>query len=192
MILAWLSIALLCLCTIYSAIVAFRQKPDAENSSWIFPLSAGRRARGFAGALTLVFFIAVIALLNKAPAGPQERSLRFLIPEGYTGWVRVEFEVAGAPPLPVESGQTVAKLPPTGVLSTSSPEQYGWAEDTYYFYSQNGIRPVPSNGPQRMIWGKINGEASGPSGKRKYEEFFVGTEQQFREQANPGEQKSVP
>lgn len=34
----------------------------------------------------------------------------------------------------------------------------------------------------RLVWGKINGEASGSSGKRKYEEFFVGTQQQFEDQ----------
>jgi hypothetical protein len=32
------------------------------------------------------------------------------------------------------------------------------------------------------VWGRINGEKSAASGKRKYEEFFVGTAQEFREQ----------
>jgi hypothetical protein len=106
-----------------------------------------------------------------------------LIPEGYTGWVRIEFEVQGAPPLPVEAGQNVLRIPPDGLLRTSSPEQYGWARDTYYFYSSAGLRQLPDSGPQSLIWGKINGEASGTSGREKYEEFFVGTNQQFKEQA---------
>ena len=107
------------------------------------------------------------------------RSWRFLIPEGYTGWVRVEFEIPGAPPLPAEDGQIVLKIPPSGTLKTSSPEQYGWARDNYFYYSNNGVRPISDSGPGKLIWGKINGQASGTSGKRAYEEFFVGTEQQF-------------
>jgi len=42
--------------------------------------------------------------------------------------------------------------------------------------------PATSAGGGGLIWGKINGEETGSQGKRKYEEFFVGTEQQFREQ----------
>jgi hypothetical protein len=44
------------------------------------------------------------------------------------------------------------------------------------------VRPIPDSGAGRLIWGKINGEASSSSGKRKYEEFFVGTQQQFKDQ----------
>jgi hypothetical protein len=86
--------------------------------------------------------------------------------------------------LPVEAGKTVLIIPPSGVLETSSPEQYGWAKDEYFFYSSTGSRRLTDSGPQRLIWGKINGEASGTSGKRKYEEFFVGNQQQFKEQIN--------
>ena len=110
------------------------------------------------------------------------RSWRFRIPEGYTGWVHVEFEIPGAPALPAEDGQIVLKIPPSGTLKTSSPEQYGWARTTIFttsiivlLYSQIPV-------PEKLIWGKLNGQASGTSGKRAYEEFFVGTEQQFRSQ----------
>jgi hypothetical protein len=44
------------------------------------------------------------------------------------------------------------------------------------------VRPLPDSGPAELIWGKINGEESAASGKSKYEEFFVGTTQQFRDQ----------
>ena len=52
--------------------------------------------------------------------------------------MRVEFEVSGAPALLSEAGQTVLKIPATGVLRTSSPEQYGWAKDRYYYYFNAG------------------------------------------------------
>jgi hypothetical protein len=82
----------------------------------------------------------------------------------------------------MEGAQYVLKIPSGGVLRTSSSEQYGWATDHYYYYSAQGIRALPDSGPAELIWGKINGEESATAGKRKYEEFFVGTTQQFRDQ----------
>jgi hypothetical protein len=42
------------------------------------------------------------------------------------GWVRVEFESSGAPPVPVDDGEYVLRIPRSGLLKTSSAEQYGW------------------------------------------------------------------
>jgi hypothetical protein len=103
--------------------------------------------------------------------------------------VQVEFGVPGAKILPIESGQAVVKFPASGVLATSSPAQYGWAKDSYFYYSDAGLRQLPSSGAGRMIWGKINAEEAGASGQRNYEEFFVGTERQFKDEAGS---KPVP
>ncbi len=180
MILPYAAIVVLVLATLYSAIVSFRQAENVRHT-WFFPTqAAGRSARIVIGALTLAGLIGVGVWLGMSARNSTQRSSRFLIPEGYTGWIRVEFEVPGAPPLPMESGQYVLKIPPGGVLQTSSAEQYGWAKDSYFYYAGQGARPIPDSGPDELIWGKINGEKSGASGKRKYEELFVGTAQQFR------------
>ena len=86
------------------------------------------------------------------------------------------------------------KFPASGLLMTSSPEEYGWAKDHYFYYFEKGARMLPetSAGGGGLIWGKINGEESGSQGDRKYEEFFVGTEQQFREQPNTPILRSRP
>jgi hypothetical protein len=84
--------------------------------------------------------------------------------------------------LPTEKGEYVLKIPAEGILQTSSPEVYGWATDHYFYDSSHGLRPLLDTGDSAMIWGKINGEASGSAGKREYEEFFVGTAQQFKSQ----------
>lgn len=183
MILPYLAAVLLALATAYSAIVSFRQKPEGAATSLFFPDGAKRPARILVGVATLIFVICLGVWFGINTRSSTPRSLRFLIPEGYRGWVRVEFETRGAPPLAEDAGQTVVKIPSSGSLKTSSPEQYGWAKDSYAFYSSTGVRPIPDSGAGRLIWGKINGEASGSSGKRKYEEFFVGTQQQFRDQA---------
>ena len=184
MILPYLATILLIFVTIYSAIVSFRHEPDRRAPSWIFPNNTKRATRMFAGAVTLAALIVLVTWLNVNGHSTNRRSLQFLIPAGYSGWVRVEFEVPGAPPLPSEAGQTVLKIPPSGMLKTSSREPYGWAKDHYDFYTETGLRSIPDSGPQRLIWGKINGEESSPSGKHKFEEFFVGTWQQYNDPAH--------
>jgi uncharacterized protein DUF6843 len=181
MILPYLAIALLAVATAYSAIVSFREAKGER--SWIFPQAASRLAQFCIGVFTLLLSIAAL-WLGTSGRNSTHRSSRFVIPEGYTGWIRIEFEVQGAPPLPMEGGQYVIKIPPSGTLQTSSPEQYGWADDRYDYYSAQGTRPLPDSGPAGLIWGKLNGEKAGASGTRKYEEFFVGTQQQFKDQPN--------
>src|ERR1019366_2011871 len=176
MILPYAAGVLLVVATLYSAIVSFRQA-EAGNRTWIFPEATNRSARIFVGALTLALLTSLALWLSVSARNSTRPASRFLIPEGYTGWIRIEFEVQGAPPLPVEAGEYIVKIPPDGVLRTSSAEQYGWARDHYYYYSAQGMRPLSDSGSDALIWGKINGEGSGASGKRKYEELFVGSAQ---------------
>jgi hypothetical protein len=182
MILPYLAAVLLAVATAYSAAVSFWQKPEDAAPSWLVPERTKGPARVFVGLATLIVVIGLGAWFGINARNSLPRSLRLLVPEGYSGWVRVEFEVPGAPALPVEAGQIVLRIPPSGSLRTSSPEQYGWVKNSYLFYSGAGVLPLPDSGPGEHVWGKINGEESGSSGKKKYEEFFVGTEQQFKDQ----------
>jgi hypothetical protein len=181
MILPYLAIALLVVVTVYSAVVSFRQ-PANLRRSWIFPDTASRSTRIVVAALTIAMLTGLAFWLGSSTRYSAHRASRFLIPDGYTGWIRVEFEAPGAPPLPMQNGQYILKIPADGILRTSSPEQYGWAQDHYYYDSAQGVRALPESGQAELVWGRINAEASAASGKRKYEEFFVGTAQQFRDQ----------
>jgi len=183
MLLPYLAVAFLLLATLYSAIVSFGDE-KGRAASRIFPQPPSRFSRILVGSLSLALLAGTALWMASSSHNSTRRPSRFLIPEGYTGWVRVEFEVPGAAPLPNEAGQYVIKIPPNGSLQTSSPEQYGWAKDGYDYYSAQGTRSFSDSGPDARIWGKLNAEASGASGKRKYEEFFVGTRQQFMAQAN--------
>lgn len=188
MIAAYLAIAFLILVTAYAAVVSFRQKTEGASLGWLFPEPPKRVTRVIIGFATLLLMIGVSAwfrlnLFGAATRNPAPRSFHFLIPEGYTGWVRVEFEIPGAPPLLTQSGHTLIKIPPAGTLKTSTPEQSGSVNDEYASYSNDIVRPLPDAGPEKRVWGKITGELQGPTGKKKYEEFFVGTQQQFRDQA---------
>ncbi|MGC1646715.1 MAG: hypothetical protein WA741_12865 [Candidatus Sulfotelmatobacter sp.] len=179
MILPYAAATLLLVATLYSAIVSFRQ---AAKRTWIFPEAPSRSARIIVGVLTLALLTGLAVWLTGSARNSTRPASRFLVPEGYTGWIRVEFEVQGAPFLPMEGGEYVLRIPSDGVLRTSSAEQYGWARDHYYYYSAQGTRPLPDSGSAARIWGKINGEESGTSGKQKYEELFVGTARQFKNQ----------
>ena len=181
MILPYAATALLVVATLYSIVVSFRQV-QLGNPTWIFPEATSRLARILVGVLTLVLLSGLALWLNGSARNSTRPASRFLIPEGYTGWIRIEFEVQEAPPLPMEASEYILKIPPDGVLRTSSAEQYGWARDHYYYYSAQGMRPLSDSGPAALIWGKIHGRESGASGTRKYEELFVGTAQQFKNQ----------
>ena len=117
---------------------------------------------------------------------------RYLIPQGHTGWVLIEYEVKGTPPAGSENGFNLFKVPRSGRLQTSSPRmQAGWAKDEYYYVDSKGQRqPLKSTGWGKggMIWG---GATSGgvitvgdSKGTRKIQTpptqtFFIGTEKQF-------------
>ena len=56
---------------------------------------------------------------------------KYLIPQGYVGWVCVEYSVKGAPTLPSVSGYNVIRVPMNGDLKTSSIPQSGSAIDEF-------------------------------------------------------------
>lgn len=182
-ILPYLAIALLILVTVYSGLVSFRERPKDAPPTFLFPTGVRPATRIVVSIASLLICWMMVAWFARGAHTSGERSVRFLIPESYTGWVRIDFEIEGTSSLPVKDGQTEVKIPTSGKLTTSSPEQFGIEKDRYFFYSGDTLKPVPKSGAGRLIWGKLNGEEQGASGKRTYEEFFVGTEQQYMDQA---------
>ena len=57
MTLPYFAVVLLVLATVYAALVAFRQKPEGEAYTWLFPDGTRRSARILAGIATLIFVI---------------------------------------------------------------------------------------------------------------------------------------
>jgi hypothetical protein len=182
--LPYIAVSLLALATVYSAIVSFRKTNEGKLGDWIFPERAGRSTRTIVGALSLTLAIALAAGFSFSHQTSVRRASTFLIPAEYVGWVRVEFQVPGTAPLPVEGGQYRFEIAPDGLLKTSSAEQFGSSKDEYYYTSGGKLRSLPSTGRGQMIWGRMNGEEAGPAAiPRNYEQFFVGSEEEFRKQA---------
>lgn len=111
---------------------------------------------------------------------PDLHPSKFLVPDGYVGWLLLEYNVKDAGPVPIEAGAEVFKFPPSGTLNTSSPGPQRGAEDEYFYYSADGsLRQIPTdyrNG-KAMIWGQHEGTRNGALSQFG---FFVGAEEQYK------------
>src|SRR5580704_12720946 len=110
---------------------------------------------------------------------------RFLIPAGYSGWVRVDFRHKDAPPLPMEDGRLLLKLDAQGTLQTSSDPQLGHGRDDFFYYSGDRRTPLSNAGVCKggMVW-QIETMVDGPT-STPFTRFFVGTESQYRHEVDP-------
>ena len=110
---------------------------------------------------------------------PNLPPVRFLIPEGYVGWMVLVFNQKKAPPAPTEGGAIIFKFPGSGVLKASSRGPEPGARKTYVYYSSDGsVRDVPMDYREGrgMIWGEYDGFIHGA---RSEFGFFVGTHEQY-------------
>jgi hypothetical protein len=110
---------------------------------------------------------------------------RYLIPDGFTGWVRIEYRQKDAPPLPSEDGRRLIKLNAQGKIATSSEEQRGHGKDDYFYVGPRGRAPLSSAGVCKggMIWQVQNDLDERTS--TAFTRFFVGTEDQYRHEVDP-------
>lgn len=181
-----MSLAALLLATVYAAIASFRPETPETRPSWFFPGRSARWVRLGIGGLGAVAIVAFAVWIGGSMHRASRPPSRYLVPDGYVGWVRVEYRVSGAPPLPMEDGRLIFQFPQKPFLQTSSPEQFGWAKDEFFYYRDGALRPLAQTGRGGggEIWGRINGEATTITGRHQYEEFFVGTERQFEQAVN--------
>jgi hypothetical protein len=111
--------------------------------------------------------------------------IEFLIPEGYVGWVEVKYGELNTPALRLNKGTFIFEIPDSGVVSTSSPLEEGWAQDEYFYYSKDGsVHPLNETGwgLGGMIWGGTDEwqQTTAESKPRQVDAYFyVGTEVQY-------------
>jgi hypothetical protein len=101
---------------------------------------------------------------------------RFLIPDEYVGWVRVDFNARDSAALPIEGDYVVFKIPPSGYLRTPARYMCGWPQE-YYYYSGDKRRQLDVR--QIIRW---NGFASGsePQFEKEMADYiFIGSEAEF-------------
>jgi hypothetical protein len=143
--------------------------------------------------LLLIPLLLLCTALVANGCGQERRPNRYLIPEGYVGWVKVYFNVKDAPELSIEDGRYLLKFPLSGILKTSSDIEFGWAEDEYFYYAgdERHSLKITGWGEGGMVWGGYNSsslnvvdgnfstEALGGK-KDVYAGMFVGTEAEYK------------
>ncbi|NGZ76899.1 DUF6843 domain-containing protein [Saccharibacillus alkalitolerans] len=137
--------------------------------------------------------LGLLSLLALAGCTDTRPSSVYLLPEGYEGWVLIDFAQEGAPEIPVEDGKQVFRIGSDGKLDTSTPEpSYGTAEDEYYFVDEEGNRRRIENMldviQDPSIGTRPNGrdENGNPlPGKKTVEQFFVGPLEKMDDYPNP-------
>ena len=111
---------------------------------------------------------------------------RFLVPEGYVGWLLVEHDVECAPPIPVEGSVRIFRFTASGVLETSSPIPTDSAARQYFYYAADGSErnlAADYQSGNGMIWQERPGSRGG---KMSMFVFFVGTQEQSKDRLLPG------
>lgn len=111
------------------------------------------------------------------------------LPEGFTGWVTVEYASPGAAALPEDHGTRIVRVPADGTLRTSSPQALGIVDNRFYFMDGAGKRtPIaepeaahgapPDEASKRhehaVVLGFETGDATDQAGHHVFERFYVG------------------
>jgi len=113
---------------------------------------------------------------------------RFLIPAGYSGWVRVDFRHKDAPPLPMEDGRLLLKLDAQGTLQTSSDPQLGHGRDDFFYYSGDRRTSLSNAGVCKggMVWQiETMVDERSSMNSTPFVRLFVGTEAEYRHAVDP-------
>lgn len=88
--------------------------------------------------LSMVVIVGVW-LLDKQP----NRDL--LLPQGYEGWVVIQYEVPGAEPFALKEGRQQIVFSESGVAQTSERMEVGWRRDVLYWLAEGKITPIPTS-----------------------------------------------
>ena len=146
------------------------------------------------GLLALILIMGVICGLRSAERTRHPN--KFLIPLGYVGWVVIEHSIKGEPPTKVEGNYLVYRFPASGHMKTSTPIEYGIAEDKAYYVASHHLILIPDAWPAKhtasdvLIWGQGVGSALPEEGIPLIEYAFVGTQSQYAKASTEPDPKS--
>ena len=115
-------------------------------------------------------------------AAPPERHI---VPEGFRGWMMVDYGVEGAPPLGNEDGVVVFEYPDSGRLETSTPAPDADGLLHKEYFERRGEELV-SLTRLRQIWGEFSLRSIDDDGSSNRSfGFFIGTMGEFRASKRP-------
>ncbi len=131
---------------------------------------------------SLLISIAVTSCSFQSDGG--KCSTKFLISQGYYGWIHVEYGIDGSPQLPVEQGSYLIKVSTTNHIVTSSLIS-NMHRNEFFYYSKYGTKELrqslkTSCGRDNMIWADFCSRTADENSPQSKEDIFVGTEEQYR------------
>ncbi len=154
--------------------------------------------------ITNIFTLLLVMIFFALTVGCQvkmRRPSRYLIPQDYIGWVRIDFKVAGAPSLLLEDNHFLFKFPCSGRLETSFDIEYGSADDEYFYYSGKERKKlkVSTLDDTGMIRAGFNGSSEkGKMGNNErqiistFEYFFIGSDEDLQKYGQEKDENGQP
>jgi hypothetical protein len=97
------------------------------------------------GVLLLFVIVGVVIPVAIVVFVPPPKAYTWILPEGYAGWMRVDFGVVGAKPLPVEDGYRVVRVPDSGVVETCDALITSPSREQYFYEKEGKRRPAATN-----------------------------------------------
>lgn len=119
------------------------------------------------------------------------RPAKIYIPDGYVGWVRIEYGVASAPRLKTDTfgPWEYQRFPPSGLLQTSSMLLDGAASADTYFYQEDGtLKELPRDMEHGGIISRCVRKPDGSRLERDFITYFIGPEDEYEKHKNELEQ----
>lgn len=86
------------------------------------------------------FQLLVTCCLTLLSCGQWRRGETVLVPNGYTGWVTIEYSLPGAPALIQQNGRYLITIDAQGKALTSTPLETGLGNDQYFYTDASGER----------------------------------------------------
>jgi hypothetical protein len=135
--------------------------------------------------MKLLSVVAATCLLILTACQEKRHPNRFLIPQGYSGWIKTIYNAKDASLLPRDGEYLIHKFPDSGVISTATFCETGWALDEFYFYTKNNS--LEKIDPENMIHLQGNSMQYESNGQITNVEarFFVGTNEQLQNTTSP-------
>lgn len=124
-------------------------------------------------------FLVLLLVFVSSCSDNRRHSTKIYVPEGYVGWIRVEYGVQGADPLPVEWRLPPPMLwnreviPASGLLRTST-ELHRTVGGEFYFYDGDKVRSAPEKSALCEISSLYNFKFTDPNEKREFITYFIG------------------
>lgn len=86
---------------------------------------------GLAVLFTALALVLYVQIMNNTESPGERVPNKYVLPQGFTGKIKVLYEVEDAPPLAMHEGYRVVEIPMSGYTETSSEMLYGTAEDLF-------------------------------------------------------------